>query len=202
LNPSGVLPELLSVTNHDFESLALECRRREAFFQPLIIDKLRDVFAPVHLPTEIWIKIAAHLVRECAVVTAQTQVQKYKDKALDCEIDLSKDVYASYVLFDGVRYIQSLRNITKAEAEEGEYRILDASKAGTVDKMYTAFDHLGIRELQFAAPNRVLAGPDSILGVWWRHVSMDGTTELNIEADVSTSQDGSPQLRSNHVDRP
>ncbi|KAL6360665.1 hypothetical protein LRP88_06372 [Fusarium phalaenopsidis] len=86
--------------------------------------------------------IASYLVRESAMITAKNQSMFIQ--ASDITVDLSKDVYASYSVVDGVRYIKSLRNIDTNQ--DGEYHlVLDAKKKNYVDKIRICEDHLGIR---------------------------------------------------------
>lgn len=75
---------------------------------------------------ELWLMIATYLVRECAVVTAQVQTQEHT--ATDFFVDLFLDVHAHYITVEGVRYVKLL---------------LDALKAGTIQKLYVTKDHVG-----------------------------------------------------------
>ncbi|KAI8714701.1 hypothetical protein NCS52_01190500 [Fusarium sp. LHS14.1] len=64
--------------------------------------------------------IASYLVRESAMITAKNQ--SVFSQASDMTVDLSKDVYASSSVIDGVRYIKSLCNVETARGSE--YRLI------------------------------------------------------------------------------
>lgn len=177
--------KFFAATRYLFETSPREDRQRELILQRLMVEALRRAFATSHLPVELWFRIARHLVREFAIITAQAQVRHHASAGV--QIDLSRDVYASYAIFEGIRYLKTLRNTTEAEAERGEYLLMDARRGRAVQDIYIAFDHLGIRQVQFASPNRVLPGPAAIPGVWWRHLTSEGgISTVETETDVST----------------
>jgi len=155
--------------------------------------QLGRAFPQPHLPTELWLKIADLLTSLSAAagvaqITLQDAPGPSKLARYLTMLDLSQDVYASYVRFEGVRYIKTLRNTNKTQAAAGEYRLLDASKGRSIHKVYVAFDHLGVRQVQFACPNRVLPGPDTVPGLWWKQLCRGkGIPSLCINTDVSIS---------------
>ncbi|KXX73655.1 putative tRNA sulfurtransferase [Madurella mycetomatis] len=154
--------KFFAATRYLFETSAREDRQRELLLQRLMVEVLRRAFTNSHLPVELWFRVARHLVREFAIITAQSQVRVHASAG--AQIDLSRDVYASYAIFEGIRYLKTLRNATEAEAERGEYLLMDARRGRVVQHIYIAFDHLGIRQVQFASANRVLPGPGAIPG--------------------------------------
>lgn len=170
-----------------------ELQRRENYLRNLTAEKLRDAFAPRHLPAELWWAIAAYLVSGCAVAAVMALMrddeypfpEEQGDGPEYALIDPSKDVYASYLQLDGIRYIKGVRNTTKAETGKGEYLLVDATGYRATHKVYVAYDHLGIRQIQFASPNCALPGPESIPGVYWRSFDReDGMTHLMVKTDV------------------
>jgi len=190
---AALSPELFVALAYQFQPTRLDSRRREVYLQHQAAGQLGQAFAKPHLPTELWLKIAALLVSVSAAAgVAQIKLKDAPSPSKPASslsmLDLSRDVYASYVQFEGVRYIKALRNRRRAQAAAREYLILDAAKARTIHKVYVAFDHLGVRQVQFACPNRVLPGSGSVPGLWWKHLSREeGISRLWIKTDVSTS---------------
>lgn len=188
---SSLSPKLLGALAYNFDPPPLGERQREMLLKHRTVEGLRRAFPLVHLPVELWFKIAEPLIRQVAVAAvAQTELGDAQDpwQSPDdgLKIDLSRDVYASYVLFDGVRYIRALRNATEAEAAPGESLVLNPATDRVVDKVHIAFDHLGVRGVQFASADRVLPGADSVPGLWWRQLRQsDGISIIGTWSDVS-----------------
>jgi hypothetical protein len=192
---SVLSPAYLANTAYEFEPTPSEDRRRENALRSNAAGAggLPQLFPLQHLPAELWLKIARLVVREWAIATVPRVVLSVGPFLVDhiggrVEVDLSRDVYASYASFEGVRYIQALRNATKVEAEiTGEHLILDAAKSPSIHSIHLAFDHLGIRQVLFVSPNRILSGPDSAPGLWWRRLSrQEGISKIEVITDVST----------------
>jgi hypothetical protein len=141
---------------------------------------------------ELWMMIAAYLVRECALVSAQEQVEEQaKNCALrqdsTCSvIDISLYVFASYSIFDGVRYVKQLRCSGVCKAENGEQLLLDPQKSSAVSNIHIAKDHLGVRNVTFTSPNDV-PSIKQVPGVWWTRISrVEGASEIMTRSDVSS----------------
>lgn len=136
--------------------------------------------------------IAKLLVRECAVVTAQEQALP---DGLPSEflVDLSRNIYAQSRDFDGVYYIESLRNSKSEEAAENEVLLLRPQEAGAIHAVLIAEDHVGVRAVHFASSSRV---PQTSLGpgVWWKSISRrGGIAKIRATTDVSKATGSSSQ---------
>ncbi|KAF6822900.1 hypothetical protein CPLU01_11721 [Colletotrichum plurivorum] len=134
----------LATGEYTYEPSADDEHRRFTRTRRLLALKLNDLLQ-IWLPPEILTPIAGLLVRECAIVTSEEQ--SLGKGASDTSIDLSSDVYESYHVVDGVRYIRSLFNST-SKVSEDEHHVL-ARKAGqpVVHKIWIAEDHRGIRDV-------------------------------------------------------
>ncbi|KAM0434010.1 hypothetical protein ACHAPT_003954 [Fusarium lateritium] len=151
--PFTISDDFLAVTEHSIQLSKMEEHQRFKRIQRLLAPRIYHLLS-VRLPFELVTMISGHLVRECAMVTAKDQ--SLFSQASDTLVDLSRDVYASYSVLDGVRYVKSLCNLDTDEV--GEYhRILNAEEQSYVDRISICEDHLGIS----AAP--VVKG-------WWRDV--------------------------------
>lgn len=106
--------------------------------------KLKSGPWPKVLPYEIWESIASYLLQEFATIHTQEQLFKGKwyesfpdqDQAREEFLDFEHDVYGRYVEVDGVRYIQQLRNCTRADFDfEDIHRILQMRNGTEEDKI-------------------------------------------------------------------
>ncbi|KAJ4233200.1 hypothetical protein NW759_001981 [Fusarium solani] len=157
-----ITDDLLAVTEHSIGLSELEERQRLKRIQHLLAPKISALLS-AKLPFEVMTMIASYLVRESAVITAKNQ--SMFSQASDITVDLSKDVYASYSVIDGVQYIKSLRNLDTNQ--DGEYHlVLNAKKKNSVDNIRICEDHLGIRFVQFLPSSRV-----PVVKGWWRDIS-------------------------------
>lgn len=179
-----ITDDLLAVTEHSIGLSELEERQRLKRIQQLLAPKISELLG-AKLPFEVVAMIASYLVRESAMITAKNQ--SMFSQASDIKVDLSKDVYASYSVVDGVRYIKSLRNLDTNGDEE--YRlVLDAKKNKPVYSIRICEDHLGIRFVQFFPSNNV-----PIVKGWWRDIPPSDfsvfyratISAIRVESDVS-----------------
>lgn len=184
----AISDDFLAVTEHSIRLSELEERQRFKRIQNLLAPKIYDLL-PVKFPSEITTMISSHLVSESAMVTAENQ--SVSSQASDIIVDLSVDVYASYSVLDGVRYVKSLRNDVD---ETGEYhRVLNVEQQSTVSMVRICEDHLGIRLVQFL-PLTSLSSKAPVVEGWWRDVSpsrLSGNapranfSAIRVESDVS-----------------
>lgn len=181
----------LAVTTPSIGLSELEERQRLKRIQHLLAPKISNLLS-AKLPLEVMTMISSYLVRESAMITANHQ--SMFSQSSDITVDLSKDVYASYSVFDGVRYVKSLRNLDTDQG--GEYRrVLNVKEKSTVGKIRICEDHLGIRFVQFLPPNGSSSKVPVMKG-WWRDISPSrgpgDTTQvkfstIRVESDVSIS---------------
>lgn len=175
----------LATGEYTYEPSADDEHRRFTRTRRLLAPKLNDLLQ-IWLPPEILTPIAGLLVRECAIVTSEEQ--SLGKGASDTSIDLSSDVYESYHVVDGVRYIRSLFNST-SKVSEDEHHVL-ARKAGqpVVHKICIAEDHRGIRCVRFCASDAALPEPTAVARSWWRSISAPhGIGEITAKTDVRDS---------------
>ena len=175
---STLSDSLVYGTAYRFEPLPSQIRQRESALLGLMLDRLRCAWPQPHLPVEVWLKITPFLLHESAAALAVEAMMSAPELVLArytglfSTLDLSQNVYASYVKFEGVRYVKLLRNATAQEAREGEYLLLDAAKHANVCHVHIAFDICGIRQVQFASSGRILPKTEPVRGLWWRRLSI------------------------------
>ncbi|KAJ4323629.1 hypothetical protein N0V84_004237 [Fusarium piperis] len=164
--PFTISNDFLAITAHSTRLSELEESRRFKRIQRLLAPKIYELL-PANFPFELMTMIAGHLVRESAMVTAKNQ--SVFSQASDITVNLSEDVYASYSVVDGVRYISSLRNLDTDNG--GEYhRVLNAKQQGVVSSIRICEDHLGIKFVQFL-PLTTSPSKAPVVRGWWRDIS-------------------------------
>lgn len=102
-------------------------------------------------------------------------------------IHLTQDVYATYVTIEGISYLQSLQNSPLGNDAKG-HRILDAPQGHTIRTIYVAYDHVGIRNIDFELPKRDGRCNSSLdcCGVWWKQLTRHfGLVRIVTQSDVS-----------------
>jgi hypothetical protein len=189
--------ELLLAAEHWFDLSPSQARRREASLRQTMVGNLRQAFPDRHLPDELWLNIAARLVREFAaslLLQAASQVEMPKLEHLNQQhvtkptVSLFQPVYATYVMFEGIRYIHNLRNATEAEAREGEHLLLAPESGQIIDRVYVGSDHFGIRLVRFASSGRVLPEAGFPPGLWWTCLTKEnGIQWFQALSDVSAN---------------
>lgn len=174
--------DLLAVTEHSIGLSELEERQRLKRIQHLLAPKISNLLS-AKVPFEVTTMISSYLVRESAIITSKNQ--SVFSQASDTTVNLSKDVYASSSVIDGVRYIKSLHNIDTAQGE-GYRLILNANNKGPVYKIRICEDHLGIRFVQFLPPTPGSKKFPEMKG-WWRDISPSKFkfSATRVESDVS-----------------
>jgi hypothetical protein len=159
-----ISPKFLATTEYSFQPTMLEERRRRDRILHILTGRL-GVSWTKGLPDEICWIIARHLVRECAVITAQ---ELPIEEASDSVIDFSLDVYARHVVIEGIRYIRCLRNSAQSTPEVGETLLLKGQSSGDVRNVYIGEDHLGIRQIKLFSSSKPSVRTPSL---WWRQLS-------------------------------
>ncbi|TAQ88178.1 hypothetical protein B7494_g3492 [Chlorociboria aeruginascens] len=160
-----VSPKFLATTEHSFRPPILEEQRRKHRMLRILTKRL-SVSWTKGLPDDICWMIAGHLIRECAIITAQELANE--DSASDSIIDLSHDVYVRHIMIEGIRYIRSLRNSAQSTPKQGETLLLESPNSSDVRNVYIGMDHLGIRHIQLSSSSKSRL---RIPGLWWRKLS-------------------------------
>ncbi|RSL46591.1 hypothetical protein CEP51_015908 [Fusarium floridanum] len=171
---------LLAAGEYTYEPPAEEERRRFTRTRRLLAPKLNHVLQ-MRLPPEILTTIAGLLVRECAVITSEEQ--SLGKNASNTLVDLSRDVYASYYVVDGVRYATGLSNSID-DLSEDKHHVLVRKAGQSMHKIWIAEDHRGIRCVRFCSSDAILPAPTPIARSWWRYISAsDGIEEITVKTD-------------------
>lgn len=148
-----------------------------------LVPKLRD-HLQIRLPDEILVSIAGHLVRKCAAIT--TEEQSLGTDVSETTVSLTQDVYISYTVADGVRYVKSLDKAVPKLCEQDRLTLL--SKQGEpIRKICITEDYRGIRFVKLCSADASFAGPTPIAKSWWRAVSVPCDIEnITIKSDANT----------------
>ncbi|KAG5761421.1 hypothetical protein H9Q69_005518 [Fusarium xylarioides] len=193
---------LVAAGEWSFEPPASENSLRSHRIRNLLAPKLRDQLQ-IRLPPETLINIAGHLVRECAAITAEEQ--SLGTAVSDTAVDITQDIYANYTAVDGVRYVKTLCN-TASNFGDQDHPTLLSKEGKSVDKIWIAEDHRGIRSVIFCGPDSPLIGPTPITKSWWRVLTLsNGTKEIAIKSDgiklrdIVISDETVPNASSNNV---
>ncbi|KAK4041709.1 hypothetical protein C8A01DRAFT_14573 [Parachaetomium inaequale] len=156
----------LRATGYAFEPMPWQDRQRQHRIKHLLAGRLGAMYPA--LPAEVWLMVARHLVRPCAITTTETLWAARE--SYDCCVDMSKDVWARYVHIDGIRYLAALSNHQKG-AGIHSCKLVDAGSVSQSTMLYILQDHLGVRQLVLIGPNASVKLPSSNTakpGPWWR----------------------------------
>ncbi|KPM34085.1 hypothetical protein AK830_g12489 [Neonectria ditissima] len=200
--PFPVSDAFLAAGEYSFEPPGYEEHRSYNRIRHLLTPKLNDVLQ-TRLPPEILASVARLLVRECAIITAEAQ--SLGTNTSNISVDLSRDVYASYCVVDGVRYVNSLVNSTSGMRED-KHHVLASKGDGAVRKIWIAEDHRGIRSVRLCPSDAALPGPTPIARSWWRSISAPcGFGKVNVKTDgvklrdILVSDETAPEITGNLI---
>ncbi len=180
-----------AAVHHDFHTEfddQYEDKRRK-YLNELMMAGAKRLCFPSTLPDEIWLSVVSYLPpRELltSLVASNTTAEQVASKrSQDSAVSLSQDIYASYVVFDGVRYIREIRNASKETARDDEVLLLAASEADRTQSVLVAVNHFGVREVVFNPTADTAKGIDTTPEVWWRRIAIAGPeTKLEAKSDV------------------
>jgi hypothetical protein len=173
----------LRATDYAFEPMSWQDRQRQHRIKQLLVGRLKTIYQTA-LPTEIWLMVARHLVRPCAIIT--TEVLWAARESSDCCVDMTQDVWARYVHIEGTRYLAALFNHQRG-AGTHPFKLVDAGTVSQSTVLYILEDHLGVRQLVLTGPNASIKLPSSNtakLSLWWRVLSQC-PERLEGKSDVS-----------------
>lgn len=172
-------------------------QRRRDRIRHFLCCKLQNMFPSARLPPEIWRMIASdELVLMCAVHSIRELWERSNSDHV--ELDMTRGIWAHYMHIEGVRYIERLTNTAPAD-EPGcdnapvATRLVDGSKVSDNTVLYVLEDHLGIRHLVAATPERDLSAltaasvdtAEERNNMWWRTVPIQQGDVLRALSDVS-----------------
>lgn len=167
--PSPLSPNFIPATHYDFTPSASDGVRRRRRIRRTLARKLGSGVLAA-MPEELCLMVAEHLVRECAITTCQ-ELTSYSG-GRDTDVDLTSDVYVTYVSVEGIHYVQSLDNEPRKRGGGKVELLFDSKRQGAVQKAYVAYDHLGIRDIFLDTPPKDGPPPSSPVtrGVWWERL--------------------------------
>lgn len=183
--PSPLSPNFIPATHHDFTPSASDGVRRRRRIQRTLTRKLGLGILSA-MPEELCYMVAEHLIRECVIINLQELTSQFYVFPLD--VDLSRDVYATYVSFEGIQYVQSLQNNPHPDSGDKMGELLfDAEQGHDLRNVYVSYDHLGVRGVHMETSE--ITSPPSVLatrGMWWRSLSNGHRLRsLRVKSDVS-----------------
>ncbi|KJZ72249.1 hypothetical protein HIM_08391 [Hirsutella minnesotensis 3608] len=159
----------LAATKYDFNpSIQVELRRRNRI-KWAVTKRLKQSFLP-QMSEELCQMVAGYILCEMAAIALHERAKDVQPAT--CTIDLTQDVYATYIDIEGILYLQSLRN-TPLQDKGSSRCIYDAQQARAIRTIYIEYDHLGIRGIYFDAPNREGLSSRDCCGVWWTAVARE-----------------------------
>lgn len=144
-----------------------------------------------NFPMEVCGMIAEHLIVEYAAVSCQMRfMASQKLPKTSVLIDLSADIFAGFIKYDGGQYVRSLYNACDP-ISKGDICIYKAQERASY-VVHAGWDHLGVRQIVIENSDKRRerkALQDKQLGVWWTTLSREGgIRKFKICHDVSQEQ--------------
>ncbi|KAK1506529.1 hypothetical protein CABS01_16907 [Colletotrichum abscissum] len=124
------------------------------------------------LPREVLSNIAAWALHDrstCHHLAVYFASQTCAETEGNTSVQFSEKIYARHVEFEGVQYIGHLWNTPGGNRD---FLLFDPSLSTSIDSLYIASDHLGIRRLLFADSSKPCAIVQEI-GIWWKAVKLE-----------------------------
>ena len=182
--PSPLSHNFIPATHHDFTPDRPAEARRSRRIQRTLARKLGQGALP-GMPAELRYMVAQHLVRECAVVSCQELTSQSHGSG--AEIDLSRDVYATYVSFEGIQYVQTLGNDPPPGGGQAAELLFEAKQGHSSLNIHVGYDHLGVRGIHVKTPENPLPPFfPATRGMWWKGFSNNHRPQtLTAKSDVS-----------------
>ncbi|KAI1173459.1 hypothetical protein F4777DRAFT_449369 [Nemania sp. FL0916] len=157
---------------YNFEpSPAIEQQRRH-WIQSNFVSNLK--LCSHKLPPELAFLIAQYCIAEYAIAAISLPAAERSTYS----IDLDCEIWAHYVMIDGVRYFASFANKPSTHAQ----LILSTKKAEKINRMYVAEDHLGVRQVYFGNSTPAISNQDNS-PLWWRTYSISIGKRLRVHTD-------------------
>ncbi|KAI0976397.1 hypothetical protein F4678DRAFT_416920 [Xylaria arbuscula] len=139
----------------------------QSSLQSVFISGLKLATRP--LPPELAFMVAQYCTCEYAIAAVWVPTAEPKTFS----IEMPHDIWARYVMIDGVRYLASVSNESSSDAR----LVLSTTAAADVDRMYIAEDHVGIRQVYFG--NTTPPGTDrGVPGLWWRSFTLQSNAKI------------------------
>lgn len=138
-----------------------------------------------HLPQELCLEIARHLLQgpilhRYAATLACTLVKGMEYR--DSQISITAGIWASFTVFEGVRYISSLSNTCDKYHTE---RLSTPFPSQSIDIIYIAENYLGVIQVLFGNSTLQIPSVERRQGLWWRIVRLcERESMLVFQTDV------------------
>ena len=163
---------LFEATRYQYQPTADEERRRCRWLQ-LRWSKILHAAYP--LPLELCDNIARYCVRPYAAMihVGPPPPGSTCPPLASSQIELSAKVWARYVRFEGLRYVSFLTNQQPSTTDESEFELVFDPSSDSMDTVYFAENHLGVRELLFTSESEMPTIPERS-DIWWRPVILPG----------------------------
>lgn len=173
-----------TVTQYDFSPSICTERRREHRLERAVTKRLKIDFLR-YLPHEICLSVASYIASDLAAVACQEFARGAHSS--NSTVDLCRDVYATYMVVEGISYLQSLCN-SPPDSDGGSKFVYSAQQEHEVQELYVEYDHLGVRNIHFSFPKDHLPSlSGNSRGVWWKELARSsGITRIVTHSDVST----------------
>jgi hypothetical protein len=169
---------LFRVSRYPYQPLPSEDSRRLRWMYSRLTPTVYLSLAR-QLPYELCEMIATHCLREYAIDSIKNFYHSNSGTGSFFRGNVAQPIWARYASLDGVAYIVALSN---------EPTGIDVAPVpmpdGAVTTVYTAEDHLGVRDVLFSSfHNEPQALAQSTPGLWWRTTRVLGD-ELEGATDV------------------
>ncbi|KAK3300334.1 uncharacterized protein B0H64DRAFT_380644 [Chaetomium fimeti] len=166
LVPLKLRSAVIEATSYRYEPPRAEDERRARLLR-LQWSRVLCITFQYRFPLELCDDIAQYSLRTFAVRRALESLEM-PQHATSCLVSLSTRVWVRYTFVDGVRYLQSLTN---EQPPDDSAAVELAYDSNSVDTMFVAEDHLGVRNLLFtSSPQKPTI--EERPNVWWRTVAI------------------------------
>ncbi|KAJ0159919.1 hypothetical protein CTA2_8892 [Colletotrichum tanaceti] len=167
----ATITSCLRVLAHQYEPLPCETAMRMRWLRTRFSSTVLLPTRP-RLPQELRLQIAAEFLRDAADASrfamAQTRHLPSDMQMETRRVHVSADIWASFVEYEGVRYLASVRN---GSDNIHKWPIYQVDPAGPVcSVVHVAENYLGIRKLLFCRSARDTPLMTRQPGLWWRTI--------------------------------
>ncbi|KUI59960.1 hypothetical protein VP1G_07184 [Cytospora mali] len=170
---SNVCSALIKATSYQYEPLPTQDDRRKRWLRFRWSLILHKAFS---LPVELGDQIAQFCLRELAITYATLSLRG-SHSSDSCVNISSNKLWLHYTLFEGSKYVAS---ITSQQHDDHGKAVLLSTPGASI--LYVAEDHLGIKDLLFAAPTDARISQEQP-NIWWRTLELKSSLQLQSRTD-------------------
>ncbi|TQN72734.1 hypothetical protein CSHISOI_02737 [Colletotrichum shisoi] len=174
ISSNATLHTVLKATAPAFEPPMIVEKRRIRWFTLRLAGILETATRHVlHLPEDVRHNIASwaldsHTTRRRLAIDYSNKICAGRTSVVR-SVKISEKIYARHVEFEGVQYIACLTN---AASNEKDVLLFDPTLPSSIDSLYVASDHLGVRQISFADSSEQ-GTIQQAADVWWRAVKLE-----------------------------